>query len=816
MRVIHAVGNAHLDAAWLWPWTEGYAEVKATFQSALQRLEEYDGFLFTSSSAQYYAWLEEAEPEMMARIRAFVRQGRWILCGGWWIQPDCNLPCGESLVRQGLFGQTFFRERFGVTAQVGYNVDSFGHSGALPQILRKSGMDSYVFLRPGPHEKQLPGRTFTWEGPDGSRVLAYRIPSNYSANLSLSEHLDECARQFDAEPQEHAFMLFYGVGNHGGGPTRRNLDTLLRPDAAPAGYTLRLSSPPAFFRAQRESGEAFPVYHGELQHHAPGCYSAHSGVKAANYRAENALLRAEKCSALAAGVLGLPPAPALESAWESVLFNQFHDILAGCAIPAVYENALHELGGAAETAHHQENRALQALSFRIDIPDAADCVPLVLFNPHPWPVQALVLHERGSWGNPGFPCPCCAVDSAAAAHPCQFVSLTALLEQRQHVAFLATLPPLGWETYRILPLAGAAEEPADTGTLPDDPAPVLENEFLRVVFDSASGLPCEIWEKQSGAQLMAGYAAQAMVYRDSTDTWSHGAGQIGEGGAPFTLDRIRVVEDGPVLRRVRTVCRCGSSRIVQDFTLLAGDARLYLDIRLLWLEQQACCKLLFPTALQAPHAVYGQQFGQIERSLDGLEQPMQNWADLSGETADGSACGLAVLAQGKYAASAQGAQLALTLCRSPAYAHHAPYLLKAHPDDVLWLDQGWQSFSCVLAAHPGDWRQAELARRALELAQPPVKIPETFHKGPLPQRFCGAEASGSVVVTALKPAHRGDGWILRAYESEGRAVRTSINLSLFRQAWDASFSPHQIRTWRIDPTGRIPASETDLVESDHE
>ena len=174
-----------MDLAWLWPWQEGFGEVKATFLSALQRVEEFDEFIFTSSSAQYYAWVEENAPDLFARIREQVKKGRWIICGGWWVQPDCNLPGGESFVRQGLYGQQYFQSRFGITASVGYNVDSFGHNAGLPQILRKSGMDSYLFLRPGEREMELPAGPFCWQGVDGSSVTACRIPVSYSSIISL-------------------------------------------------------------------------------------------------------------------------------------------------------------------------------------------------------------------------------------------------------------------------------------------------------------------------------------------------------------------------------------------------------------------------------------------------------------------------------------------------------------------------------------------------------------------------------------------------------------------------------------------------------
>ena len=176
---LHMIGHAHLDPVWLWRWTEGFQETKATFRSALDRMKEYDDFQFISSSAAFYEWIEQSDPAMFAEIQNRVREGRWCLVGGWWIEPDCNIPAGESFVRQGLYGQRYFMEKFGRKAVVGFNPDSFGHAASLPQILKKSGLHYYVFMRPMPNEKGLPSRLFWWESDDGSRVLTYRIPYEY-------------------------------------------------------------------------------------------------------------------------------------------------------------------------------------------------------------------------------------------------------------------------------------------------------------------------------------------------------------------------------------------------------------------------------------------------------------------------------------------------------------------------------------------------------------------------------------------------------------------------------------------------------------
>ena len=195
-KKLYMIGNAHIDPVWLWQWQDGFHETKATFRSALDRMNEYADFVFVSSSAAIYEWVEQSDPEMFAEIKQRVAEGRWKIVGGWWIEPDCNIPCGESFVRQGLYGQRYFKEKFGVTANVGYNVDSFGHNGMLPQILKKSGMPYYVFMRPSPHEKGLPGRLFWWESDDGSRVLTFRIALEYGTwGKELTRHIQQYRRR---------------------------------------------------------------------------------------------------------------------------------------------------------------------------------------------------------------------------------------------------------------------------------------------------------------------------------------------------------------------------------------------------------------------------------------------------------------------------------------------------------------------------------------------------------------------------------------------------------------------------------------------
>ncbi|RPI81490.1 MAG: alpha-mannosidase, partial [Chloroflexi bacterium] len=385
-KTLFMIGNAHLDPVWLWQWQEGFHEVKATFRSALDRMNECEDFIFVSSSAAYYEWAEENDPEMFEEIRQRVAEGRWRLVGGLWVEPDCNIPSGESFVRQALYAQHYFKEKFNRTAVVGYNVDSFGHNAMLPQILKKSGLNHYIFMRPMPHEKGLPSRLFWWESGDGSRVLAYRLPYEYCTwGKELEGHVRRCATELKT-PYDTG-MCFYGVGNHGGGPTVENLESIRRMKSDLAFPELRFANPEDFFEDAIKKGYPIPVIHDELQHHASGCYAVHSGVKRWNRKAENLLAAAEKWSALASWETGLAYPMEIKRAWKNVLFNQFHDILAGTSLEEAYEDARDQFGEAISIAGRAYNGAVQSLAWNVQIePEEPrwgepSMTPIVVFNP---------------------------------------------------------------------------------------------------------------------------------------------------------------------------------------------------------------------------------------------------------------------------------------------------------------------------------------------------------------------------------------------------------------------------------------------------
>ena len=298
--IVHMIGQAHLDPAWLWRWTEGRAEALATSQSAVERLHEYPDFHLTRGEAQIYAWIEEESPALFSEIGALIRAGRWHVVNGMIVQPDMNLPQGESLVRHFLLGKAYMVQHLGVEPRVAYCVDSFGHAATLPLIFRGCGCDAYVFMRPGPHEKVLPSEVFWWQAPDGSRVLAFRIAASYGTREGDHSRHIEAAVQVAPAPLGHT-MCFFGVGNHGGGPTRQQIEHVRQLAASRQDVEVRFGSPQAYFEAVFPQAEELPAVADELQYHAIGCYSANSALKRAHRQAE--------CELLVACLLYTSPSP---------------------------------------------------------------------------------------------------------------------------------------------------------------------------------------------------------------------------------------------------------------------------------------------------------------------------------------------------------------------------------------------------------------------------------------------------------------------------------------------------------------------------
>jgi alpha-mannosidase len=801
-KKLHMIGNAHLDPVWLWRWQEGFQEVKATFRSALDRLKEYEKFVFTSSSAACYEWVENNDPQMFAEIQERVREGRWKIVGGWWIQPDCNVPSGESFVRQGLYAQRYFEEKLGVTATVGYNVDSFGHHAMLPQILAKSGMDYYVFMRPAPHEKGLPARTFWWESDDGSRVLTHRISFSYhSSDGDLEQYVRRCLGELKEPFTE--LMCFYGVGNHGGGPTKANIESIKELNERPEMPELVFSSPEQFFKRIEKSGLTLPVIHDDLQHHAIGCYSAHSGVKLWNRRSEDLLVTAEKLSAVAERATGQPYPDDYDRAWKAVLFNQFHDILAGTSIESAYEDARDLYGEANSIAARNLNYALQSLSWNVNIEEEEGTKPIFVFNPHSWGGKMPVELEFGELDGSEV-----LLGERDERVPMQTVRSEAAARRRNRICFVADLPPMGYQVYRVAPRPGAEEQaPVEAGDT------WAQNGRFRLEIDPETGFLARLYDRKKSFEVLGG-VARPVVLDDPSDTWSHNEFRYDREVGVFTAENVRLAEHGPVKAVIRVESVFGSSWLTQEFSVYRDIERIDVAVTVDWREKLKVLKLRFPANLDFVRATYEVPYGTIQREANGEEQPGLGWLDLSGVGRDGGEpYGLSLINDGKYGFDVINKEMGMTVLRSPAYAHHGPFVLPPDGGGYSFTDQGIQRFTYSLLPHANGWEEAGTALHAAEVNARPVAVVETYHDGPLPQKGSYLSVSvENVVVSALKKAEDGDRLIVRCHETAKKTTRATISLKEWGREIEAEFGPHEIKTFKVPAEEGAPVIETDLIE----
>ena len=805
-KTIKLIGNAHLDPIWLWRWQEGCAEVLQTFRSALDRLKEYNDFVFTCSSAAYYKWVEEIDPQMFEEIRTMVKKGRWVPVSGWWVQPDCNMPSGESFARQALYSQLYYNEKFGITCKTGYNVDSFGHNAMLPQLLRKGGMDFYVFQRPGMHENdQIPENLFWWDSADGSRVLTYHIPDGYGTNGidALSRRIDNTNER--AEKAGHGLMLFYGVGNHGGGPTRGDIE-YLRENLEREGYNdLEFDSPDGYFEDILNELLDLPSWGDELQHHASGCYSATSLVKALNRKAENVLAAAEKWDTLSSIVTDSKPSTKeFEKAWQKVCFNQFHDIMCGCSIMEAYEDVKESEGYAMSIANESYNNAVLRISRKIDtwLEGVSDPVfeerhyaefmpkqfprPVVVFNPHSYEVELPVRTYHPSKA---------VTDCDGNEVLFQNVRSSRSNDNHLDTLFMAKVPPFGYATYW---LELDSEVKADK-ELSGEQNFLMENEFMSVELDSETGYIRSLVDKKSGVEYAGSkfLAIPTVINDEKTDTWAHMVFKFHDVEGLMELVSIERVENGALRSVIRTKHKFGDSYLTQDFIFAKGQRTLRVDCKAMWQEKFTMLKFAFPVGGENEISTYEIPCGFIKRPCNGEEEPALNWADLTVDKG-GKRVGISVMSDSKYSYDCPGAELRLTALRNVIFADHYSDRPAA---DFNFTDEGLNRFSYGIYLHEGEAEGSDVVKEAHLFNNNIVTVPESYHKGELSQKECFLYTNlDNVVVTALKRCEDGSGdLIVRLYETKGiESSRGYIMSKLFDNGFWYDIGKHEIKTFRID------------------
>ncbi len=780
---VFMIGNAHLDPAWVWSWQEGSSEAKATIRSALDRMKEFPDFKFVCSSSSVYQWIEDFDADMFEELKARVVEGRFIIVGGWKVQPDCNLPNGENFARMSLYSQRYFKEKFGKTAVVGYNVDSFGHNAMMPQILQKSGMKYYVFMRPMEYEKQMADSIFTWESPDGSKVTAFRIHEAYCKRFNemeeLEKYLDDCSQVYHGRD----FMGYYGVGNHGGGPTIRNIQLIQEyNEKEDSRYELIMADPAEFFE-KYESENVLPIVKEELQHHASGCYAAVSEIKTLMRKGETKLTAAEKFSVLTEVLVGKKyNTNKLQEGWDNLNFLTFHDIMGGCCIKSAYDDSLYMGYETISIAEKQKNSALQTLSWRVDTRNKEYGIPVVIFNSHAFAVEETVSvnnHALSVKDSKGQDVP--FVNAVCEALP---------VFERDNAAFRVKIPALGYAVYYYVPSGEMNKVFRSEGDYPKRPkrneSLTLENGVLKATFNQKGAL-VSLFDKRTGKEVLESESRVTVIDESEHDTWSHGKNYFDKEIGSFDCVSIEKLESNALRETVKVVSAYGDSTLTQYYSLDDGDDIMRIRVKLNWNEKHKMLKFLFPVRAESSTSIYEIPFGSIERPCNGEEEPALMWAMVGNEEN-----GLAVLNENKYSYSVKDNTIALTAIRSPIYCDHG----LTRSAEANYTDQGVHEFSYALMPATVKER-ARIFERALQFNTPLTVVAENNHVGDLPLVYEGIWVEKeNIVVSALKKAEDGDGYVLRAYECDGRAVSSKIDCKNLG-AYDVAFAPYEVKTLRI-------------------
>lgn len=823
-RRLHLVCNAHIDPTWLWEWQEGAAEACSTFRTAADLCEEFEDFVFCHNESILYKWVEEYEPALFERIRRLVREGKWHVMGGWYLQPDCNMPSGESFVRQSLVGRRYFAEKFGAVPTTAINFDPFGHSRGLVQILAKSGYDSYLFCRPAQADCPLESDSFIWVGYDGSEVLAHRSSEFYPSHMGKARaKVEDWLR---SHPAETPLIVLWGVGDHGGGPTMRDLRDLEALRRETRDVKIVHSTPEAYFRDLLKSGRQLPRHAKDLNPWAVGCYTSQIRIKQKHRLLENELYSLEKMAS-AAWALGLMPypKPQIDEALCDLLFSEFHDILPGSSAQPNEENSLRVLDHGLEIASRLKTRAFFALAAGQPKAKQGEITVLV-YNHHPFPVRTLLEAEfqlpdqnwTDSFTN-------VTVHRAGKTIPAQVEKEegNVNLDWRKRVVFQAELKPSRINRFdcrlRMIP-----RRPAP-GTGVDKNSITIKTGDLEVVVNRNTGLIDRY--RVAGKDYLGPDAFLPIVIRDNEDSWgmttrsfrkiagrfrlmSPRAAARFAGVRAATLEPVRVIEDGPVRSVVEALFAYRGSSICQRYKLPKVGAEIEVETRVHWNEKDRMLKLAIPLRGDRLRYIGQVAYGRDQLPANGDEAVAQKWVAVVDKRRRRA---VTVINDGTYGSDFSKNDLRLTLLRSPAYAGHPIGDRPIVPQDRYTprIDQGVRVFRFWLQGGAADESLRFIDREALAKNEKPFVLScSPSGAGDRPKPFITL-SDDVVLVTAVKRAEEGDDIIVRLFEPTGEKRRTTLALPFISLSKTVTLRPFEIKTLRVNLKERTFV-ETDLME----
>ncbi len=757
-------GHSHIDTAWLWPLRETQRKCGRTFSSVLKYMEEYPYYHFSQSQPQLYEYTKKYYPSIYEEIKKRVKEGRWEPVGATWVEQDSNISSGESLVRQLLYGNRFFRNEFGIHSRTCWLPDAFGFCWSLPQILKKSGVDYFVTTKiDWSQYNKFPYSLFLWQGIDGTRILSTMPPLNYNGSLSVRDCVAQW-EQFKQKDISDEVLYSFGYGDGGGGPTKQMLETGARLKDMIGVPKCTFGRIQDYFDRLEKSidKDKLPVWNGELYlelHRA--CQTTQSRTKRNNRKSELLYRNAEFLASMAMLNGGYYPQDKLYEGWKIILCSQFHDILPGSSIGEVYEDADKNYAEVLKIGNEVLSGALELLRQKVDT--SGEGIPIIVINTLSWQRDDVATIKVKLAGE-------------------NFVILDNNGKQMQHQVLskeddyteilfeVKNVPPMGCAVYRILEKDIAVRQIQNLKVL----SQFMEGTFFRIEFDKDGNL-CRIYDKVNQREVIpedcCGNILQLFDDRPHAhDAWDIDFNFTESPREPAKLESISVMESGPVRATVRTVKKTEKSTIIQDISLYNNIPRIDFNTKVDWWEKRTLMKVAFPVDILSPRATYEIQFGTIERpthfntSWDRgkFEVPAQRWADLS----EGN-YGVSLMNDCKYGYDVHDNVLRLSLLRSPI-----------SPDPHA--DEGKHEFIYSLYPHKGDWREARTIQRAYELNCPVIAVSTEPQKGQIPNSASFVTLDEEhVIIDTIKKAEDSDDLIIRLYEAYGQ--RGNIQMTFIEQ-----------------------------------
>ncbi len=808
MKNLHLLCNAHIDPLWQWEFDEGAGAVLSTFRAACDFCDEYDGFVFNHNEAMIYQWVEKYDPALFERIRGHVASGKWHIMGGWYLQPDCNMPDGESIIRQIETGRTYFRDTFCVPDnRVVINFDAFGHSKGMVQILQQAGYEGYICFRPYFNEMHTPAREYLWKGFNDTSIMVHRSDSYNSLMGHVREKIERYLEQYSDLPTG---LVLWGVGNHGGGPSREDLRQIELLRAKYPDINIIHTTPEDYFDELSVQKDGLFVWDRDMNPTFPGCYTSQVRIKQAHRALENELYLTEKMCAHAQIAAGMPyPKKELEEAQEKLLFAEFHDILPGSSIQTVEEQGLQILYHGLNLLRDVKARAFFALGAHEKVA-APGTYPVLVYNPHPFPIEdtfevEFMLADQ-NWDTDYFVFTQVYCGDKKLPTQCIRERSNVPLQWRKRVAFQATVPPFSMSRFDIReekrPLPQKQEQRHEI---------CIENERMQLRIGTKTGL-IESYRVDGVEYAKAGFGT-IQVYGDNEDPWGmvdnlysskplgsfklvedpKRAAQIAACTAD-TLAPVRIIEQGDVLTKVEAIMEYEGSTAIVHYEADRFGTEVKLHVRIINNLKDRIIKLLLPLGIEASAYKGRTMFGVNDLDMTGIETISQDYVLVH----DGKNA-LSVVKPGCYGGHFKQGTLALTLLRGAAYCAHPIDDRQLLPVDRCSerMDQGQRDFSFVLNASALESRLENIEQESSRIHQP-CQIVCYFPGGDGTKQLPLLTVDNpGIHLSCLKPD--GDGYMIRLFNGLERDCVCILDSQVLGIRETLSMKPFEICTLHIGP-----------------